>query len=158
MKDLFDENAKMITYLIKNNFTEHHHTFSRRLNDNVRTISGLIAKFYGEGNDIAANIASLYNIPLLLDVIIWKKNIEKLRKENYESVDKLINLLHSLTNWNLRDYFYNQITLIEAIAKSNHKHSIKEETHYYSKLIQNNLELSSAISSEIIKDNPKSFA
>lgn len=88
----------------------------------------------------------------------YKINEKKFTTDWYERADSLMKLLNLLSDWDIRPFFYKQITLIEALIKSSLKKNAKAITYYYELLIENNRQLSMKLSDGIIKQYQQKFA
>lgn len=157
MIEIFNANAGIITNAIEKYKTPEFTQVYASLAQNIKSMSDLISRFYGQANDIHYNLSNIYNIPLLFE-IIEKDNKKELRAYWYEMIDKLMVLLYSFCDWNLREFYYKKVALMESIAKAVQKKNKNEAYGYYQALAQTNIALSQVITSCIIKNNPKLFA
>lgn len=160
MKNLWQENSEATVQFINNALVGSAHTnhWSQLLANNQQRIANGIIKFYSDKE----KISTLFNqfiqyIGQAIDVFMWKKNEVRFRERWYQKADELANMLHGFNKWNVHEYFYKQITLIESLIKSFIKKNVEAIEHYRKELISNNFKLSITISNGIISDNMKSF-
>lgn len=160
MKHLWQDNSEVTIQFISNAIVNSESTshWSERLYQNQQKIVNGITKFCGDRKKISELFAQFIQfIGHAIDVFVWKKNTHQLREQWHNKADELINILHSLNEWQLRNYFYNKISIIEAIIKSLIKKNSESVAHYRKELISNNTNLSTALTNAIIADNRTVF-
>lgn len=159
MKKLWEENSEAIVQLINHAVVEDEtaQQWGIALANNQQKIANGIIYFCKE-----KKISTLFNellqfIGESIDVFTFKKDAYKLRQRWYMKADELSNMLNSLSQWNVRGYFYKQILLIESLVKSFIKRNVEAIKFYREELIKNNTNLSVTFSNGIISDNAKIF-
>lgn len=160
MKKLWEENSEATVQFINNALVGSAQTnhWSQLLANNQQRIANGIIKFYGDKEKTSALFNQFIQyIGQAIDVFMWKKNEVKFRERWYQKADEVVNSLHSFSNWNVRDYLYKQIVLIESLIKNFIQKNVEAIEHYHKELISNNLKLSTTLSNGIISDNMKSF-
>lgn len=160
LKKLFENNA----YLVKN-FLEHYEkdlvrtqSIGAQLYENSKEIGILIGHFYGESDTLSNNFISFIKfISEAIDVIKWRKPVFDLRKRWNENADGITMIMHSYhPEWNIRNYFYSQILLIESMVTTHIKNK-EGMLEYYNKLMDNNRKMATVISNGIVNQNSNKF-
>ena len=160
MKLLWQQNAECTIHFINNAIVNSPETknWSLTLVQNQQSIANGIIRFCGDRE----KLSYLFNqfiqpIGQAVDILVWKKDSKKLRENWYKKADELTNIIHSLSTWNVREYFYKQISLIESLIKSLDKKKKEAIAHYRNELIDNNIKLSEIFTDGIIADNKAMF-
>lgn len=160
MKQLWQEYSETVVQLINHSIANSDVTnqWLKKLYNTQQLIANGIIKFYGE-REALSNLFN-YHIHYLneaIDIFLLKKDVGSFRKIWFGKADELSNLLDSMSEWNIRNYFYKQIFIIESMIKSFIKKDTEAIKYYREQLIINNASLSLTLTNGIIKDNSKSF-
>lgn len=160
MKKLWEENSEAVIQFINNAIvgSPEADRWAKALANNQQRIANGIIKFCGHKEKISALFNQFIQyIAQAIDIFLWKKGALKFRQEWCSKADEISNMLHSFNEWNVRDYLYKQIFLIESLIKSLIKRNKEAIEHYREELITNNINLATTLTNGIIKDNRNLF-
>lgn len=126
--------------------------------NNQREIGQLIGHFSGGKEKLGEEFISFMNTSTqAINAVRWKKNIKKFRLKWYEKCDEFVRLLNTLGEWDIREFIYKQISLIESIITSCIKNDNDAVMFFHKELVSINERSSDIISEEIIKNNKRLF-
>lgn len=160
LEKLWEDNAASVNYFVQYSLQENEMTqhLGERLMNVQQNIGHLIGHFYGIKAKLAdAFVRFMQCISEAIDTFKWKKNIEKFREKWYMKMDELIQILYMLSDWDLRNLFSQQISLIESLIKSIIKGDHDMQNNYYNQLVLLNRNISNIISDNIIKNKRNYF-
>lgn len=113
---------------------------------------------YGIKTEVAEQFVKfMQTLPEAIDTFKWRKDIGKYRRKWYERADELMKLMDTMCSCSLRELFYQQISVTEALIKAYLKNNITAANKYLTKLTDIHRTTSEMITSDIIKNNPKMF-
>lgn len=160
MRRLMNENGECTFQFINHVIGESEEIskMGSALANNQQKISNTIVKFYGEKEKISSLFNELLQfIPQAIDFLKWRKEMEKLRVIWYNKSDEISTIINSLSDWNVRSYFYKQISLVESLIKGFLKRDAEAVKYFRQELINNNGLFSVILTSGIIKDKHQQF-
>lgn len=156
----WEDNASSLNYFIQY-YIEGHDMLvqlEERLMHTQKEIGGLIGHFYGIKQPLAdAFVRFMQYTHHAIETFKWKKDIAKFRKQWFEAADTLMQMLTELVIGDLRNLFYKQISLTEAIIKSCIKGEMSAKKNYFNKLVEVNRSMAELVSGSIIKNNNTIF-
>lgn len=159
MKKYWEDNSEFTVQLINHAIAQSDTAmqWGQSLANNQQRIANAVIYFGGD-----KKLSNLFNellqfIGQAIEVFTWRKEAEKLRERWFLKADELSNELHNMSNWNVREYFYKQILLIESLVKAFRKRDIEAIKFYRAELVKNNTNLSITLANGIISDNAKLF-